>query len=468
MKIILLVLVGFFEIMIPVICQSQTLLHDSTIKELRTGIEGFKNRYHSPSIVVVIVHDKEIIFSEALGYIDLENKIPATIDSKYPIQSITKTFTATMLMQLMQRNIVALDDDVKKYVPEYKGNSNLPGKSGTTLLQLATHTSGLPRNSPADINFAKQVDRWLLAGTSYLALEAATKKEFLHSLQFIKKEYPEYELLSYGDRHYSNLGYSLLGIALERAAKTDYSNYVVNNICKPLKMYNTGFGTESFGNNIIANGYYYNDSIKDFIKTPVFKANSALYAGGMFSTATDLAKFISFQFDNNSVDANKVLSSGNKAMMQAFKIAWKPSYPFVLHEGAMLGYRCQIAFNTHLKIGWVILTNTTDFEFSRINEYISKLVLPVYNKKPVPDLNQFTGAYRLAGGYDSLKIYLKDGSLYSTYLQGELFEAPLISLGNNKFKAQGKGSYNIGYDFIANEDAEIKILNLEQLMWVKQ
>lgn len=134
----------------------------------------------------------------------------------------------------------------------------------------------------------------------------------------------------------------------------------------------------------------------------------------------------------------------------------------------MLGYRCQIAFNPSIKIGWVILTNTTDFEFSKLNDYISRLVLPVYNKKPVSDLNKYTGTYRLAGNYDSLKIYLKDGNLYSTYLQGELFEVPLISSGNNRFKGQGKGSYNIGYDFISNEDSEIIILNMGQLMWVKQ
>ena len=232
-------------------------------------------------------------------------------------------------------------------------------------------------------------------------------------------------------------------------------------------MNNSGFGTESSGNNVIAKGYYYNDSAKDFIKTPVFKANSALYAGGMFSTATDLAKFISFQFEDSPA-ANKILSEKNRAMMQAFKIAWKPSYPFVLHEGAMLGYRCEITFNPEIKVGWVILTNTTDFDFSGINNNISRLILPIYNKKPVTDLIKYTGTYRLAGGYDSLKIYLKNDSLYSTYLQDILFESPLISTGNNKFKGQGKGNYNIGYEFMSNDNSEIKVLNMGQLMWVKE
>jgi CubicO group peptidase (beta-lactamase class C family) len=462
------ILVTAFELIIPSVCQSQALLPDSTVGQLRIAVEGFKNRYHSPSIVVVIVHGREIIFSESQGYIDVENKIAATVDSKYPVLSVTKTFTATMLMQLYQRKVVRLDDDVKNYVPEFKGNIDLADKSGTTLLQLATHTSGLPRNTEADINFTKQVDKWILTGTKDSTIEPATKREFLSSLKSVKNEYPKYQLLTYGDRHYSNLGYSLLGIALERAAKTDYTTYIVNNICRPLQMNNTGFLTEKTGKNIIAKGYYYVDSAKAFIKTPLFKPNSLLYAGGMYSTATDLAKFINFQFEKNSVKATRILSDDNKAMMQAFNISWRPSYPFVTHEGAMLGYRCEVTFNPEMKIGWVILTNTSDFDFSRINDVINKLILPGYTKSPTSDLNKFTGTYKLAGEYDSLKIYIKNDSLYSTYLQDVLLNPPLIPLGNNRFKGQAKGSYSIGYDFIQDENSEIKMLNMGQLMWVKQ
>jgi CubicO group peptidase (beta-lactamase class C family) len=144
-----------FNTTLAKIGRSQSLLSDSTILELKKGVEGFKDRFHSPSIVVAIVHENNIIFSDALGYTDVENKIPATIDSKYPILSVTKTFTATMFMQLVQQKKINLVDEVKKYVPEYSKNPGLSDKNGTTLFQLATHTSGLPRNSPADINFTK-------------------------------------------------------------------------------------------------------------------------------------------------------------------------------------------------------------------------------------------------------------------------------------------------------------------------
>jgi CubicO group peptidase (beta-lactamase class C family) len=125
------------SVVIPNQGSAQDVLPDSVIIALKKGVEGFKDRFHSPSIVVAIVHDKKIIFSEAIGYTDVEKKIPATIESRYPLLSLTKTFTATMFMQLVERKTINLVDDVKKYLPEFKGNPASSNNSATTLLQLA-------------------------------------------------------------------------------------------------------------------------------------------------------------------------------------------------------------------------------------------------------------------------------------------------------------------------------------------
>ena len=363
--------------MLPVFSQAQNPIFDSVRSELKTIAEGFRGRYHSPSIVLVVVHKEDILFSEALGYADIDNKIPATIDSKYPILSVTKTFTATMLMQLVEKGTVSLDDDASKYMPELNKPDGTSVIGKTSLLQLATHTSGLPRNTQADISFTKDVDRWMMGDSNIKSIALSSQKEFLNSLKYLESEYTKYQLRRYSDRLYSNLGYSLLGTALERTSKTDCTTYITNNICKPLGMQDTGFldATQDYGH--MAKGYRYSEILKDHIATPVFIPNSGMYAGGMYSTARDLAKFISFQFRENPDE--DILSTDNRAMMRAFNIAWKPSYPFVLHEGAMLGYRCEIVFNPELEIGWVVLTNTTDFEFSRMNEMLSQLLTPLFN-----------------------------------------------------------------------------------------
>ncbi len=329
---------------------------------------------------------------------------------------------------------------------------------------MVTHNSGLPRNSPADIDFAKQVDKWLLTKKNQGSIQSAAKEDFITSLKFISKPYPEYQFLNQHIRHYSNLGYGLLGLGLERAAKTEYTTYILSKICDPLKLSNTGFGTVSTGNNPIANGYFYKGDEEGFIRTPDYYSNSMVYAGGMYSTASDLAKFISAQFD----DDNPILSAKSKRMMQRLGIGWLRSYPFIMHEGSMLGTRSEIILNPELRIGWAVLTNTTDFSFDRINEYIASLIVPLYVKEPVADPEKYVGTYKLEGGYDSLKIYLKGGELYSTYLEDALPDEPLSFSGNNSLTAAGCDGHDIRYNFIVGSQSEIKALNLNQLMWIKR
>lgn len=440
------------------------ILSDSIHTQLELGVKGFQERYHSPSLVLAIVHGDELIFSNAQGFTDLENKTPATVDSKYQIQSITKMFTATMFMQLVEQGTVAMYDGLKLYVPEYSGTKNQQFANRTTLFELATHNSGLPRNSPADIGFAKQVDKWLLTKKEKGAIQSASKEEFIRSLQFVSKNNPDYQYLSQDRRHYSNLGYGMLGLALERAAGMDYQEYILSKICKPLNLTNTGFGTFSSEGNTIAKGYHYTGDGGGFIQAPDYYPNSMVYAAGMYSSASDLAKFVSAQFSDHS----PVLSGKSTRMMQQLGIGWLRPYPFIVHEGSMLGARSEIIFNPELKIGWVILANTTDFQFNRINDYIAALIVPLLVSKPITDQEKFVGTYTLEGGYDSLTIYQKDGKLYSTYLQDSLPGQPLTFSGNNSLKAAGLNGHDIHYTFIVGPLSEVKGLNLNQLMWVKQ
>jgi CubicO group peptidase (beta-lactamase class C family) len=443
---------------------AQTTLSDSISSQLKAGVKGFQERYHSPSLVLIIVHKGEVIFSDASGYADLEKKVPASVDTKYQIQSITKMFTATLAMNLWEKGVIKLDGEVSKFVPEYRitDTEGKPGK--TTFLELATHSSGLPRNSQADVEFAKQADTWMLTNKVMASINAPSMDEFLKSLRSAKREYPEYELKPQDSRQYSNMGYALLGLSLGRAAKINYQDAVLSRIIKPLQLNNTGFGTVSDQNHVLASGYSYSNKEQKFIKTPDYYANAMAPAGGIYSTATDLAKFISAQFNAE----NGVLTEKSIRMMQSMGIGWQRAYPYVKHEGAMLGARTEIVIHPKLELGWAVLTNVSDFDFNRINEYVSSLVLPQFAEKPVSDLNQYVGTYSLAGTADSIKIYLKDGKLYSTYLEDVLGEQPLTFSGNNALKSDGLNGHEINYNFLTDKNSKISVLNLSQIMWIKQ
>jgi len=452
--------------LIIVVCQqsfAQKSLDDSVRKQLEIGIKGFKERYHSPSVVLAIVHKDSIIFSGSDGFTDLDEKIPATIDSKYQIQSITKMFTATMLMHLWEKGFIKLEDDIRKYVPEFEGLNMKGTPEATSFLELATHTSGLPRNSPSELDLFKNAEKLLLTDRELKSLNASSKISFLQSLGKIKKEYPNFEYLPFDQRHYSNLGYSLLGLALERAVETDYDKYIQSEICFPLGLANTGVGTIRNKENGIAQGYRFLDDQKKHVQTPDYYANATTPASGMYSTARDLAKFISSQFKYKS----SLLSEKSIRMMQSLGIGWQRDYPYVKHEGSMLGFRCEIVLHPRLEVGWVILTNTTDFEFNRFNEYIASLVLPAFAECPITDLKQYEGTYSLVGGAETFRIYYKEGKLFTTYLDDLFPNTPLKFSGNNSMILEGENGKSIQFQFIANKNGMISLLNLNQLMWKK-
>lgn len=152
---------------------------------------------------------------------------PLSAGSVFEIGSITKTFTATLLADMVARGQVALDDPVALYLPD---RVTVPsrGDREITLLDLATHTSGLPRNPenhrPPDLR-----DPW--ASYTVEILYA-----FLSGYELPRDPGTEYE--------YSNLGFGLLGHALARAAGQPFEELLRERILEPLGMDRTGYDLE--------------------------------------------------------------------------------------------------------------------------------------------------------------------------------------------------------------------------------
>jgi len=442
---------------------AQTGLNDSIRQQLEIGIKGFKERYHAPSVVLAIVHRDSVIFSGSDGFTDLDKKTPATIDSKYQIQSVTKMFTATMLLQLQEKGILQLDDDVRKYVPEFAGLTFDGNTEKTSLLELATHNSGLPRNSPSEFDLFRNAEKLLVEQKEVSSLKSSDKPAFLNALGKVRKEYPAFDYLPIEQRHYSNLGYSLLGLALERAANTSFENSIKSAICIPLGLSNTGVATISSKENTIAKGYRFLDDQKRFVQTPDYYTNAMTPASGMYATAKDLAKFIGAHLTYK----NSMLSERSYRMMQSLGIGWQRDYPYLRHEGAMLGFRCEIVIHPKLEIGWVILTNTSDFEFNRFNAYISNLILPAFTEAPTLDLAQYCGRYSLVGDTSSFRIYQEDGKLYTTYLTESFPNTALQFSDNNTLVLKDLTGRSVNFNFLPDKKRKVLLLNLNQLLWKK-
>lgn len=210
------------------------------------------------------------------GLADAETKAPAASDTIYRIGSVTKQLTALMLLQLVQAGKVHLSDPVEKYFPEVnKVQGRLAGSPPITLVQLATHTSGLDRE-PED------TDTYLKGAV------ADWEKVLLAALPHTKFAFEPGTRFSY-----SNIGYAILGAALARAAGQTYVDYVRQHVFEPLGMSDTAFGPNDRIRARIAKGYV-NDDGKIDAETAAREHQGRGYKvpnGAVYTTVGDLARF---------------------------------------------------------------------------------------------------------------------------------------------------------------------------------
>lgn len=445
-------------------------------------MDDVKKEYHLPSIVIAVINDNDIIYKNALGYSDVEKQVKAKTSTKYPIMSITKVFESVMLVQLSERGIIGLNDDVKKYIPEYKISSTCPGNHTTTLLQLATHNSGLPRESPTNATSILSHYQYAETNGKSELKYFCTIDEFLKSLQFIEFEHVPYDYNQYSS-YYSNVGCTLLGIALERASQKTFSEYMAVNIFRPLKMNNTGFVQNKNDKTYLdlASGYIYNKPSNTYLMTPYLLTDSYYYCGGMYSTVEDLAKFISSQLDYDTNQLGQIISPDGIRMMRYLNLGWQfqwyPEYPMINHGGSYLGYRSYMALIPELKLGWVILTNQYDYkeniDFGKINNRLRELLMTLYkngselsNSNSIKvDLNKYVGSYSVADKSMSLNIYAINDTLHYC---NEIYKPEsnvLIPMASNVFKETA----GFRYEFIFETDnkSEICKLKMGDLIWYK-
>ncbi len=459
--------------------QAQIINSDSIKLELTKYLNQQKEKYQLPSLVLVLVQGDSIIYSKALGYADVEKKLPATIDSKYPIMSITKTFTATVLMQLYEEGKLSLYDKVETYIPEYQVKTENGNKANTNLFQLSIHSSGLGRNSGVDFPYFNSSNRWYLSNGQEELKWFVTNKELLASLKELKLEYPAYHFYPFS-RHYSNTGYALLSIALERINNKSITKSIEENILHPLGMFNTGFINEKNISNKLAKGYAQSWKDDKLLKVPtidVDKNNTVIGAGGLYSTGRDMSKYISFQLSNNK--HKEVLSQFSKNKMYSLRIGWSYSYyyPFSLitHDGAFMGYRSHMAFNPDKGIGWIVFINKNGqqsgengMSFRKLN---SKMVELLYDSKnnntEVINYEKYVGTYKAIGGKEVIEIKKDAKGLYSTHLNDLIDNTYLEPNGYHSFIVKGNGDHKTYYKFIIDKNQRVISLKLGPFVWNK-
>lgn len=231
---------------------------ENYIKEIETTLE----KGSAKAISFALIEGNKIVYSGNYGYSDFENKIEADSNTVYGIGSISKLFTATSVLQLDQKGIINIDSSFTKYCSDFSIKQRFQTNIQITPRMLICHYSGLPSDLASGV-FSKN------------------PKHFSSVMESLNKEYapfpPNYVY------SYSNIGYSLLGVLIEKSTGKKYEEYVKQNIFEPLGMHSAIVDGDN--STVLLKGYDEKGNQRDeYGIWPV-------PAGGIKSNIIDLAKF---------------------------------------------------------------------------------------------------------------------------------------------------------------------------------
>ncbi|SHE55914.1 serine hydrolase domain-containing protein [Pedobacter caeni] len=310
-----------------------------------------KNR----SISGAIVKGDKIIWSKAFGISNLKTQSLADTASIYRIGSISKPFTAFLMMLLVQDRVINLDDPVELYFPEIKKLNGYSEATKITFQQLATHTSGLMREPELPNAASGSIEEW--------------ESKILEAIPTTSFESKPGEKFSY-----SNIGYGILGLALSKAAQKPFIELIEKRIFEPLNMNSSYFAVPKEKLSDLSTGIQDSDGKMD-VKTPLLEHSGRGYKvpnGGIYSTPNDLAKFMIYNMGTSS----NLVSGENLEMMQneitgigernyygiGFFVNRRDQLTIINHGGAVAGYTANFAFARANKYGIILMRNYSQGE----------------------------------------------------------------------------------------------------------
>jgi CubicO group peptidase (beta-lactamase class C family) len=309
------------------------------------------------SITVGVIAGSELAWTRSVGFADVKARRPANRNTVYRIGSITKPFTAVMLMQLVAAGRVQLSDPVERYLPEVKQIASKPQDAAPfTFLQLATMTAGL----------AREPDE---AGPFWTGPVSAWEKKLLAALP-----HTTYTSFPGTEYSYSNIGYAILGAALARAADQPYTEWERAHVFRPLGMGRTRFEVDPTIESDLAVGYEVKGDGTLDDQTAAQEARDGrgykVPNGAMFTTVDDLARFVAFALGRgpDSVVARSMLDEAFGGLVATdrflqngyglgFMAMSRDGYSYLGHSGSVAGYRAAMYYDRDYQLGVVVFRN---------------------------------------------------------------------------------------------------------------
>jgi D-alanyl-D-alanine carboxypeptidase len=385
---------------------------------------------------LIIAKDGNVLYTRAIGYsqIDGTEKKPLTAANRFRIASITKMFTATMILQLVEEGKLILTDTLDKFFPQ------IPNAKKITIVQMLGHRSGIP-------NVRRDRDS---QGTR--KTDPMTKDEML---ALIVKGTPDFEPDA---KHlYSNSGYFLLGLILEKVSGKAYEEALQERITSKIGLKDTYTATGNIDVNKNEALTYMNLG-GDWKQLPETHPSILFGGGAIVSTPNELAKFIQALFDlklvsQQSLNQMRTMRDGEGLGMEPFTFAGKTFYG---HAGGADNYGAWLAYLPEEKLALAYASNAKVYPVANI---VSG-VIDIYYNKPfqIPALesiavspevlDKYVGVYSIPGAPVKFTI-TRDGGTLFFQPPGAGSAVPLEATAQDKFQIEGE--VVIEFDAVKNQ-----------------
>jgi CubicO group peptidase (beta-lactamase class C family) len=396
----------------------------------KVALEELKQT-NTPGAAVAVVSGDRLVFAKGFGTANIETGAPVTPDMLFRVGSITKMFTAAVVVTLAEDKQINLDEPIGKYVKELN-----PKLSVVTAHQLMSHTAGMTDESPSD----------------YGAHDDSALAVYVRSLK-------EDHFFTEPGRifSYSNPGFDVAGFLIEEFGGRPYADQMNKRLFEPLGMKSTTFRPTVAMTYPLSQGHSVSGKAKPTVIRP-FGDNVAGWPDGfMFSSVNDLARFAIAFMDGGRIDGKQVLTPAAIARLSTPYADLHSRFGFengkygyglfvhdyrgahvVWHAGLILGFGALLQMVPARRFAVIVLANRSGSLLNKTAEKAMELMLPLGAKAAVKseqalpvsqaEISEYVGTYRNTP--ESAELLAKQGTLI---LKREDGEFPTKKTGDHRF-----------------------------------
>lgn len=415
---------------------------DGRLVGVENEIENLMKAYNAVGLSVAVVENNQIIYSKGFGYRDADKKLPVDENTIFPVGSITKSFTSSLIGILENQKLLSVTDKPSLHIPKFQFYSDQMDNQ-ITISDLLSHRSGLGN-----------------ADGSFVLFPASNRQGLMKKLKYIKPAGKVNDSWIY-----SNFGYVILGAVTESVSNQTWEKILETKLFKPLKMTSSSSSLdEMFSTNNYSSGYGIQD--KKSVKVLYEQLKNDNPGGGINSNVVDLANYMMMWLNKGSFAQSQILSENYIQQATSLKAidnslppdendpsvytfgygyGWKVNsfkgHYKVHHGGNISGFSSQMVQFPTDKLGIVVLTNQNNsilpyvladvftnrmlklprtewskypVKVSEINKTSNNIKAVNADKKPTHNIKDYCGKYTNQG-FGTFEILEENNKLFAIF-----------------------------------------------------